>query len=273
VNRLAGLVCLVTGSTGIAAASAERFAEEAAAVFVVSQTDDHVRSLVDGISANGGRAAGLAADLSGQGQVEAAVGACVAAFGRIDGLFSVAGGSGRPFGDGPVDRLTGDAFDRTVALNLRTHALVAGAVVSRMLTQEQRAGGRGSIVLVSTVLATHPVSDLFATHAYAAAKGGVIALATAMAAQYAGAGIRVNVLSPGLTATPMAARAAADPATAAFAARKQPLVGGFLDPDDVAPAALFLLSDEARAITGQAIAVDGGWSVTAAGTDAPSGSG
>jgi len=103
VNRLAGLVCLVTGSTGIAAASAELFANEGAAVFVTSRTEDHVRALVNRITANGGRADGRAADLAVQGDVEAAVEACVAGFGRVDGLFSVAGGSGRP----PVTAVSG----------------------------------------------------------------------------------------------------------------------------------------------------------------------
>ena len=72
------------------------------------------------------------------------------------------------------------------------------------------------------------------------------------------------MLAPGLTATPMSARAAADPATVAFAARKQPLIGGFVDADDIAAAAVFLLADESRAVTGQVLAVDGGWSVTSA---------
>jgi NAD(P)-dependent dehydrogenase (short-subunit alcohol dehydrogenase family) len=121
----------------------------------------------------------------------------------------------------------------------------------------------GSIVLVGSVLATHPVPSLFATHAYAAVKGAATSLATTLASYYAPRGIRVNVLAPGLVDTPMAARAAEDPEILAYSARKQPLAGGMIDPDDVARAAVFLLSDDSSQITGQVIAVDGGWSVTA----------
>ena len=99
--------------------------------------------------------------------------AAVERFGRIDGLLSVAGGSGRAFGDGPIHELSPDGWDRTLALNLASQALVCAAVVRQMLGQPVRAGGiRGSIVLTSSVLASHPVPELFATHAYAAAKGG-----------------------------------------------------------------------------------------------------
>ena len=90
-------------------------------------------------------------------------------------------------------------------------------------------------------------------------------MARAMASHYAGDGIRVNMISPGLVRTPMSERAANDPATVAYAGRKQPLAGGFLDPDDVALAALFLLSGDAARITGQVLEVDGGWGVTEAG--------
>jgi NAD(P)-dependent dehydrogenase (short-subunit alcohol dehydrogenase family) len=86
-----------------------------------------------------------------------------------------------------------------------------------------------------------------------------------MAATYAPLGIRVNAVAPSVTDTPMARRAATDPVIVEFARHKQPLAGGLLDPDDVALAATYLLSDEARAVTGQLLAIDGGWSVTSYG--------
>ncbi len=262
MSRLIDRVILVTGSTGIAAASAERFAAEGASVFITSRNEDHCRELADRIVAGGGRAAFQAADLADEQQARDAVSACVAAFGRIDGLFSVAGGSGRRFGDGPIHEVSGDAWDATLALNLRTQALVCGAVVRQMLAQEPNdSGTRGSILLMGSVTATDPVPAFFATHAYAAAKGAVAALMTTMAATYAADRIRVNAVAPGLTDTPMAARAAGNADIRAFAARKQPLAGELMDPIDVAHAAVYFLSDESRGVTGQLLKVDGGWSV------------
>jgi NAD(P)-dependent dehydrogenase (short-subunit alcohol dehydrogenase family) len=261
---LSGRTVLITGSTGIAAAAADLIAAEGARIFVTSRTEAHCAELVDRLRATGAKAAYAVADLSDEAQANAAVDACRATYGRIDGLLAVAGGSGRGFGDGPVHALTGDAWDATLALNARSQALVLAAVLRAMLEQDPDAGGsRGAAVLVTSVLATDPVPDLFATHAYAASKGAVNALMQTAAAYYAPRGIRVNGLAPALTATPMAARAAADPATVDFARRKQPLAGGFIDPMDVARAALFLVSDDARQVTGQLLAVDGGWSVTA----------
>ena len=264
MDRLAGRVILVAGSTGIAAAGARRFAAEGARVFVISRTPAHCTALARELVAAGAEAASFAADLADEEQVETAVAAAVERVGRIDGLFAVAGGSGRRFGDGPAHTLTREAWDATLALNATTQALVAAAALRRMLAQEPGADGlRGALVLVGSVLVSSPVPALFATHAYAAAKGAIVALGTAMAAYYAPLGIRVNVVAPALVATPMAARAAEDPATVAYAARKQPLIGGFLAPEDVAAAAAYLLSAEARAVTGQVLAVDGGWSTAA----------
>jgi NAD(P)-dependent dehydrogenase (short-subunit alcohol dehydrogenase family) len=258
VTRLADRIILVTGSTGIAAATAERAAAEGASVFVVSRTADHAEALAGRLE----RAGWAAADLTIEAEVDAAVGAAVERFGRIDGLFSGTGGSGRRFGDGPIDALTADAWEATAALNLRTHVLTCARVTREMRRQTPNGSGtRGSIVLLGSVLATSPVPELFGTHAYAAAKGGLVALVTTMAATYVTERIRVNLVAPSLTATPMAGRAAADPHILKYAARKQPLAGPMLDPAEVANAAIYFLSDESRAVTGQSLAVDGGWSL------------
>ncbi len=261
-DRLRDRVCVVTGSTGIAAASARRLASEGAAVFVVSQTGPHAQALAEELIAGGGRAAWAAADLADAGKAASVVAAAVAHFGRIDGLFAVAGGSGRRYGDGPIHELTPEGWDRTLEINLRSQAMTCRAVVRQMLAQPPNdSGTRGSILLMGSVTATDPSPEMFATHAYAAAKGATIALMTAMAATYVGQGIRVNVVAPGLTATPMATRAAGDARIRAYAARKQPLAGELMDPDEVAHAAVYFLSDESRAVTGQLLKVDGGWSV------------
>lgn len=262
MNRLHDRVCVVTGSTGIAAASARRFAAEGASVFVVSQTMDHARGLADELVATGAQAGWAAADLVAEADVDEAVAAAVARFGRIDGLFAVAGGSGRRYGDGPIHELTGDGWDQTLAINLKSQALTCRAVVRQMLAQEPNSSGtRGSILLMGSVTASDPVPAFFATHAYAAAKGATTALMTTMAATYANDGIRVNAVAPSVTDTPMAARAASDARIRAFNARKQPLAGEMLDPNEVAHAAVYFLSDESRAVTGQLLKIDGGWSV------------
>lgn len=268
MNRLDGRTIVVTGSTGMAAAAARRFAMEGARVFVISRTAEHASELA---TALGDRAGWACADLTDGAETELAIEACATRFGRIDGLFSVAGGSGRRFGDGPIHTMTRDAWDRTLELNLTSQALVCRSVVMRMRIQEPNASGsRGAILLMGSVTSTDPAPEFFATHAYAAAKGAINALATTMAATYLPDRIRVNVVAPGLTATPMARRAADDLAIQEYAARKQPLAGSMMDPDEVAHAAVYLLSDEACAVTGQVLKVDGGWSVASVSPEAGS---
>lgn len=262
-DRLAGRVVVVTGSSGIAAAGARRFLAEGASVWTIGRDDAKGRALVDELDAaagSAGRAGFAVADLRDEAAAEAAIAGARTAFGRVDGLFAVAGGSGRRAGDGPIHQVPLDGWNETLAVNVAPAFLAAREVVRAMLEQ----GSGGSIVLLSSVLASDPVPSLFATHAYAAAKGAEEALARTMAAYYAPHGIRVNALAPGLVATPMSARAASDPVTSAYVQAKQPLAGGFLPAESIADAALFLLSDEARYITGQRLAVDGGWGVTEA---------
>ncbi len=264
-DRLAGRVIVVTGASGIAAAGARRFAAEGADVGIVSRDAARTEALATSIADSGGRAEWAAADLRDETATVAAFEALRVAFGRFDGLFAVAGRSGRKFGDGPLHEIPLEGWQETLDMNGTPAFLAAREVVRAMLDAPVRDGGaRGSIVLVSSVLASHPSPRLFATHAYAAVKGAEVALARTMAAYYAPHGIRVNAIEPGLVATPMSARASSDALTSAYAAAKQPLAGGFLDADAIADAALFLLSDEAGQITGQSLAVDGGWSVTEA---------
>lgn len=261
--RLRDRVILVTGASGIAASGAKLFASEGASVFIVGVEEAQCAELAGAIEASGAEAGYAVADLTMEASAEAAFADSHTRFGRIDGLFAAAGSSGRAFGDGPTAEIPKSGWERTIEANLIPPFLAARQALRAMVPAS--GGSGGSIVLVGSVLAGHP-SHLFQTHAYTAAKGGIVALARALASSHAADGIRVNVVAPGLVRTPMSERAAGDPETVAYAARKQPLAGGFLEPDDVARAALFLLSDESSRITGQVIEVDGGWGVTEAGS-------
>jgi NAD(P)-dependent dehydrogenase (short-subunit alcohol dehydrogenase family) len=259
VSRLDGRVVLVTGSTGIAAAAAEALINAGAVVFVTSRTAEHVDNLVEDLAV---RAAGKAADLTQESAVQSVVDACVARFGRLDAVYNVAGISGRRLGDGPLHQLTLEGWQAVLTSNLTSQMLVCRAAVRQMLAQEPGLNGqRGVILNMSSVLARHPAAEYFGTHAYAASKGAIESFSRSVAAHYAAQGIRVNVIAPGLVATPMSKRAQTDEEIMGFVARKQPLVRGALVPDDLTGTALYLLSDDSRAVTGQVIDVDGGWSI------------
>lgn len=259
-ERLADKVIVVTGASGIAAAGARRFAEEGATVFVVARSESACEALTSELRAEGWRSGWAVADLTREGMTTEAFAACTREYGRIDGLLAVAGGSGRSHGDGPIHEVPLEGWTKTLEINGHPAFLATRETIRAMVS----GGQGGSIVLITSVLATSPVPDLFATHAYAAIKGAEIALTTSLASYYAPMGIRVNAIAPGLVDTPMAQRAASDTKIVQFARRKQPLADGLLDAGEVANAALFLLSDEAQTITGQTIAVDGGWSVATA---------
>lgn len=247
----------------MAAATARALAEEGAAIFVVSRTSENAQGLAGSISDAGGRVAWHSADLTDEEAVEAAMGACVKAFGRLDAVFNVAGISGRRFGDGPLHQLTVEGWETVMTANATSLFLVSRAAVRRMLMQERDAAAlRGTILNMSSVLARSPSPRFFATHAYAASKGAIEAFSLAAAASYAPEGIRINVIAPALVATPMSQRAQEDPAIRGYLPEKQPLTSGVIDPDDVTGTALYLLSDDSRAVTGQVIAVDAGWSVS-----------
>ncbi len=230
-------------------------------MFTISIDAAECAALHTALAGAGADHAWAAADLTDEAATVAAVEACLECFGTIDGLFAVAGGSGRKFGDGPTDGISLEAWHATLDLNLTTTFLAVREVVRHMLAKT-RPGG--SIVVTSSVLADHPSPHRFSTHAYAAAKGAQLAFVRAAAARYASADIRVNAIEPGVVLTPMSARAQSEEGTLTYIGEKQPLAAGFIPAEDVAAAALFLLSDDARYVTGQILAVDGGWSVTEA---------
>jgi NAD(P)-dependent dehydrogenase (short-subunit alcohol dehydrogenase family) len=201
----------------------------------------------------------MLADARDPHTVRSAIRQAVTDFGRFDALYHVAGGSGRSFGDGPLHEATDEGFSETVRLNLASVFYSNRAAVEHWLKQ----GTQGSVLNLGSVSGFSPSPRHFDTHAYAAAKAGLEGLTVAAAAYYAPRGIRFNALLPGLTDTPGSRRAMADPQIQAFIRGKQPLDGGrAAQPSDLDAAVFFFLSDESRFVTGQTLAVDGGWSVT-----------
>jgi NAD(P)-dependent dehydrogenase (short-subunit alcohol dehydrogenase family) len=262
-GRFEGRNVLVTGSTGMAASAARAIAGEGGFVFCVSRTAEHLDALAAAVRGDGGRIATHVADLRREDEVGAAFAAFDAAAGRLDAVYSVAGISGRRFGDGPVDKATLEGWETVLAANATSQFLVARAAIRRMLAQApDAAGSRGALLLMSSTLATSPAPAYFATHAYAASKGAIDSLTRSLAATYAASGIRINAIAPSLIATPMSRRAQDDPAILAYLAARQPLAGGPMAADAVTPTALHLLSAEAAMVTGQVVAVDGGWTVS-----------
>lgn len=184
---------------------------------------------------------------------------CLSAFGNFHGLYHVAGGSGRRFGDGPLHEITDEGWRKTLDLNLTSVFYSNRAAVRQFL--KQKTGG--SVLNLASVLAWSPSPVYFATQTYAAAKAAVVGLTRTCAAMYAGQGIRFNALAPGLVDTRMAQRAASDPQIMAFIKTKQPLDGGRIGhPTDLDAAAVYFLSDASSFATGQVLSIDGGWSVT-----------
>jgi NAD(P)-dependent dehydrogenase (short-subunit alcohol dehydrogenase family) len=258
--KLQDRVLLISGSTGIAAATARLAASEGAKVFIASRTEANCRALAEELRVQGRECGFHAAELSRAEEVEAAAARAIEQFGRIDALYNVAGISGRRFGDGPLHECTEEGWERTFEANVKSLFLLTRAVLRHMLEQPPRPNGlRGTILHMASVLGFSPDVEHFNTHAYATSKAAIIGLTKSMAAYYAPHKVRVNAIAPGLVRTPMSKRAQGDDGILKYMKIKQPLTGGIIEPEDVARASVFLLSDDAAAITGDVLVVDGGW--------------
>jgi NAD(P)-dependent dehydrogenase (short-subunit alcohol dehydrogenase family) len=257
-NRLKNKRCLIVGGTsGIGLATAQRFLQEGARLVIAGLDDGNGPSAVQELKAFGG-ASFLACDGTSEAQVEALFAETSHRLGGIDIMYHVAGISGRRHGDGPLHECTQAGWQVTLDANLKCVFLTNRATVRHFLQQ----GSGGAILNMASILALSPSPHFFDTFAYAASKGGVIAMSRQAAARYAAERIRINVLCPGLIDSPMAARAVAEPAIHTFLQSKQPLAPGPGKPVDCAEAAVFLCSDEARFITGIVLPIDGGWSLS-----------
>lgn len=250
-------IAIIGGTSGIGL-SAARALVAAGARVVVSGRD---QAKVDAAIAELGEecAAGLAGDASQSAAVDAMVELAVSRFGKLDGLYHVAGGSGRSAGDGALHEVTDAGVDHTIDLNLKSLIYSNRAAVRRFREQ----GGGGVILNMGSVLGFSPSPEFFASHIYAATKSAIIGFTRSIAAYYAAEGIRANVLAPALVESPMSQRAVGDGAIMEFVRRKQPLDGGRVgQPADLDAAAVFFLSDASKYVTGQVLAADGGWSVS-----------
>jgi NAD(P)-dependent dehydrogenase (short-subunit alcohol dehydrogenase family) len=255
--RLANKIAIITGAAGgMGKAAALLFAREGARVAAVDLDEGAVAPVVREIEAAGGRAIAIGADVSRTADVQRIGARTVAELGLPNVLFNNAGVDleGKRY----LIDTDEEAFDRTVAVNLKGPWLMTKHIVPLMI----EAGG-GSIINTASIGAFVAV----ATAGYSAAKAGVVAMTRVAAVELGRHKIRVNALCPGATMTPMAKQIRqemkakgipVDPKTV----ERMSLLGRFGQPEEMAQMALFLASDESSFATGASFINDGGWSAT-----------
>lgn len=261
MQRLKDKTALVVGAGSIGPgwgngkATAVTFAREGAQVFCVDRNGEAAEETASIIAGEGGTALAFTADVSRATDVEAMVGACVRAFGRIDVLDNNVGIAET----GGVVEVSEAEWDRVFAINLKSAFLAMKHVVPVM-----RAQGGGSIINISSVAAIRHLGISYVS--YAASKAAMNAMTRTSAVEFARDHIRVNCILPGLMKTPMVAHSAGLAASyaqgnveAMWRARDAQVPMGHMgEAWDVANAALFLSSDDSRYVTGLELVVDGG---------------
>lgn len=249
MDRLRGRFALVTGgSRGIGRAVAEQFAREGAMVAIAQVGDpDRAAAVVDALRAVGSTGAfAIDEDLADPAAPDRILAATLDRFGRLDILVNNAGFQTETPGDGFEDAV----FDRILAVDLGAAARLSRAAIRHFLS---RPGG-GTIVNTTSV---HEIVPKPGYGAYAAAKAGLGHLTRTLALEFADRGIRVNAVGPGAVTTDMNAAWVDDPAARAAVEAHIPM-GRAASATEIAPAFVFLASDEASYVTGQTLFVCGG---------------
>jgi len=247
--RLTHKVAIVTGAgSGIGAAIARTFAREGAKVTITGRRKEPLDAVADGIAAAGGHALAVAGSVTDEADVQRAVQATLATFGRIDALVNNAGSV---LHAGPLHEISDEIWDGVMDVFLKGAFRFSRAVIPHM----QRQAG-GSIVNIGSVLGLK-AALAFPVHPYAVAKAGVTMLTKTIAVHYAKDGIRCNCVAPALTETPLIESRLKDAAVRKTMEAQYPL-GRLGRPDDIAQAVLYLASDDAAWTTGTIVTVDGG---------------
>lgn len=251
MGALDGRHVLVTGAaSGIGRATALGAAAAGAAVSVLDRDEAAAAAAADEIARTGGAARPYACDVADEASVARAVDAAIADLGRVTGVVTSAG-----IFHGPDLRPAHEVDVDTFVHVLRVNLVGTFAVVARAMPSLVRGGG--SIV---TIASTAAIRGHGYGAGYTASKGGVDALTRLLAVQYGRDGVRANCVCPGGVDTPMTGGVFATPEATERARTSVPL-GRYAQPDDVADVVVFLLSDAARYLTGQTIAVEGGATV------------
>lgn len=250
-RRLDGKVLIVSGaSSGIGAAAARLFSAAGAKIVAVGRDSARLAALLEDLRASGGEAVTVSGDVAGADTARRAVDAAVSTFGGLDGAFNNAGITGDM---AAVEDLPPEQWDRVIATNL-TGAFHAAQAQIPALT----ARGGGALVFTSTFVG-HTVG-FPGMAAYAASKAGLLGLTQVIAAEGGPRRIRANVLMPGGTDTPMGQAVAHTPEIRQHVEGLHALKR-IAAPEEIARAALFLLSDDASFVTGTALMADGGVSI------------